>query len=141
MTLVRLNNNGLVRNLAHEAFFRNFSDSFLERTENHNNSYDLNYKVKEEEREFILEIAIPGLSKEDLSIEVDNGTLNISTKERGEEDERTGFAATELNKRFKLSKKVNQDTISATSKNGVLTITLPKVETALRKPARSIKIS
>lgn len=141
MTLVRLNNNGLVRSLAHEAFFRNFSDSFLERTENQNNHYELNYKVKEEEKDFILEIAIPGLAKDDLTIEVDNGTLNIATKERSEEDKKTGFAATEFSKRFKLSKKVNQDTISASSENGVLTITLPKVEAAIRKPARTIEIS
>ena len=141
MTLVKLNNNGLVRNLAHEAFFRNFSDSYVERQENNYNSYELNYKVKEEEIEFVLEIAIPGLAKEDLTIEVDNGTLTIATNEHSEKDQKSGFAATEFSKRFKLSKKVNQDTITAISKNGVLTIILPKNEAAIRKPARAIKIA
>lgn len=141
MTLVRMNRPSLVRDLAHEAFFRNFSDSYLEKVENNTPNTNIDYNVSEHSNEFSLQIAIPGLTKDDIVIELDNGSLTISTKEVEENELRTGFAAQKFSKRFKLSNKVNQNEISAKSENGVLTLTLPKVEAAIQKPARNIEIA
>lgn len=141
MTLVRMNHPSLVRDLAHEAFFRNFSDSYLERTENSNPNIEVDYNVSEQEVSFTLEIAIPGLSRDDINIEVDNGILMVSTNELSEDNVRSGFAAKQFTKRFKLSRKVNQETISAKNENGLLTIILPKVETEIKKPIRNIEIA
>ncbi len=141
MNLVRLNHTGLVRDLAHEAFFRNFADSCHDKVESNTITGNIDYHVSEQDSEFTLEIAIPGLSKDDLTIEVDNGMLAIATKIRNEEDERSGFSAKEFSKRFKLSKKVDQDEITAKSENGVLTVTLPKVKEAIKKPTRIIEVS
>ncbi len=141
MNLVRLNHNGLVRDLAHEAFFRNFADSYHDSAEHNDITGNIDYNVSEQDNEFTLEIAIPGFSKDDLTIEVENGMLAIATKIRNEENERSGFAAKDFSKRFKLSKKVNQDEITAKSENGVLTVQLPKVKEAIKKPARIIEVA
>lgn len=140
MTLVRLNQPSLVRNLAHEAFFRNFADSYLEQDSNQLNN-NVQFQVSELEDSYSLEIAIPGFSKEDLIVEVDNNVLRIATKPFDENEVRTGFKAMAFTKQFKLSKKVNQEAISAKSVNGVLTVTLPKVSEAIPKPVRKIEIS
>ena len=90
---------------------------------------------------FSLEIAVPGLTKNDLKIDVENGLLTISTIKKEEETPKTGFAAHQFVKKFRLSKSINQEAIAAHTENGLLTITLPKVESAVPKPARSIEIA
>lgn len=140
MTLVRMNRPGLVRDLAHQAFLRNFADSYYEDINSNMVSSVVEYNVSEADAEFKLELAVPGLTKEDLVIELENGVLSISTSIDTEEDEKNNFAKRQFAKRFKLSEKVDQDKISASTKNGILTVTLPKVESAIKKPARTIDI-
>jgi len=140
MTLVRLNQPNLVRNLAHEAFFRNFADSYLEQDMNTCGNH-IPYHVSESEDSYTLEMAIPGFSKEDLIVEVDNSVLRIATKPIADGEVRTGFKAMTFTKQFKLSKKVNQEAIAAKSANGILTVSLPKVSEAIPKPVRNIEIS
>lgn len=142
MTLVRFNHPGLVNRLANDVYSKNFMDSFLGSASDCNCEHnDVKYYVNEEDAAFTLEMAIPGLTRDDLYVEVENGLLTIKTKERNEEDSRTGFAALEFEKQFKLADKINQEKISAQSKNGILTITLPKIESAVKKPARSIEVA
>jgi HSP20 family protein len=140
MTLVRLNTPGLLNHLASQAFnsqFDNYSSNHCDCSVNG----DVAYQVNEQESAFTLEIAVPGLTKNDLKIEVDNGLLSVSTVKTDDQQEKTGFAALQFEKRFRLSKNINQEGIVAHTENGLLTITLPKVEMAIRKPTRSIEIA
>jgi len=140
MTRVRLNHPSLINRLANEAFFGNSLDSNL------GNHYDcasenVEYKIKNDDAVVNIEFAIPGLSKSDLEIELNNEILSVKTKERDKNDPRSGFAAMQFEKRFKISDKINTDEISAHSENGVLYVTLPKVDEAIEKPARTIAIA
>lgn len=141
MTLVKLNQSNLMRDLAHSAFSGNFNDSNLDRFNRSDSTSEVDYHVNEEETLFKLEMAIPGLTKDDLRIEADNSLLTIETIELSEENKRSGFAAKQFTKRFKLSKTINQEAISAQVENGVLTMLLPKIEAAVKKPARMIEIA
>ncbi len=94
--------------------------------------------VKENENDFIIDLAAPGMKKSDFNIDVQNGTLCISSeKEEESEDEsddytRREFSYSSFSRSFRLPESVNQDKIKAKYENGVLMVTLPKKEEAKR---------
>jgi len=138
MTLLRLNNSGLTNRLANDAFYRNFMDSNLG---SHHDCKNVDYNVTDEDAVVKIEFAIPGLSKDNLEIELNNEILTVKTKEKDKNDSRTGFAALEFEKSFKISDEIQKDKISARSEKGVLYIALPKITEAIVKPAREIEIA
>lgn len=85
-------------------------------------------------------VDLPGVGKDDVDIRVDQGILTIKGKIRYERPKgliRGEFGLLDFFRQFQLSDEVDQSKISAESKNGVLTITLPKAEKA--KP-RQVKV-
>ncbi|MDX1783244.1 MAG: Hsp20/alpha crystallin family protein [Aequorivita vladivostokensis] len=91
---------------------------------------------------FVVELAVPGLQKEDFSIEVEEDTLKISSKkakEQTEENNDSRFRKREFNyqsfeRSFKLPENIKTEDIQANYENGILKITLPKEEKkALKK--------
>lgn len=83
---------------------------------------------------FEVEIAAPGLSKEDFAIEVEEDTLKISSnKVEKENEEEVKYSKREFNynsfeRSFKLSEEIKREEIQANYVNGVLTVSLPKIE-------------
>jgi HSP20 family protein len=102
--------------------------------------------IKETDMEFTVELAAPGKKKEDFNIEIDDNVLNISSETRNENVEEEGkytrreFSYSSFKRAFTLPDTVNEDAINAVYENGVLNITLPKREEALRKSKRMIEI-
>ncbi|GAB3991173.1 Hsp20/alpha crystallin family protein [Spirosoma daeguense] len=90
--------------------------------------------VKETETAFQLELAAPGLKKENLKINVENNRLTISynteskSEETTEKFTRQEFGFTSFERSFSLPKTVNADQIKAAYTDGILTVELPKVE-------------
>ncbi|MEO1515907.1 MAG: Hsp20/alpha crystallin family protein [Bacteroidota bacterium] len=104
------------------------------------------FNLIETDNGFRLELAVPGLSKEDIQINIDKDILKVSAKKEYKEAEgekvlRRGFGAYEFDKTFHLPKTVDTDQINASFENGVLSIGLAKKETAIAKPARNIEIA
>lgn len=99
------------------------------------------------DKDFVLEVAAPGLNKEDFIIELDNDILSISSELKSEKDEANGnYTRKEFNyqsfkRSFSVPETVDGSKIKASHKNGILSIQLPKKEEALPVPARAIKIS
>ena len=100
--------------------------------------------------DFRIEVAAPGLNKEDFRIELENKLLTISCdKEENNEDKneegnrivRREFSYTCFKRSFILPSSVDGDKISASHKDGILNIIIPKREEAKLKPSREIKIS
>lgn len=138
MTLVRFNNN--------KSLFPDFFSSLME---NYLNDNELAYNgvrpmsnVKETDDAFLVEFAIPGFSKEDVSIDIDQNVMTVSgKKEEKSEDEkytRREFWYNEFKRSFTLPKSVDQEATKATFKDGILTVELPKKPEA--KP-KSLKIA
>ena len=102
--------------------------------------------IMEGERDFILELAVPGQKKEDINVELDNDVLTISMETQSEVDEKQGeytrreFRYTSFKRAFTLPESVNQEDINADYKDGILRFTLPKKEEALPKAKRLIEI-
>ena len=87
----------------------------------------------ETDEAFILELALPGWEKSDVTLEVD-GELLLVNGERDTANQpeyrRREFGLTKFEKSFHLPETVDVDTISASLEQGVLAITLPKVPEA-----------
>jgi HSP20 family protein len=103
--------------------------------------------VKETETAFVLELAAPGLKKEDLKINVENNKLTIGyqsdvqTEETTEKYTRQEFGFTSFERSFRLPKTVNADAINAAYTDGVLTVELPKVAVKEEKLVKEIAIA
>lgn len=103
--------------------------------------------VKESADNFKIEVAAPGLAKNDFKIEVNNNVLTISSEkeakneEEGEKFIRREFSYSSFQRSFSLPDSVNQDKIRANHKDGILIVEIPKRDEAKEKPKREIKIS
>lgn len=102
--------------------------------------------IREGEKEFNLELAVPGHNREDFNIEVDENVLTISLEIKEEhEDKNEGYTRREFRygsfkRAFTLPETVNEDAIEAKYEDGILRFTLPKKDEALPKPKRMIEI-
>ena len=102
--------------------------------------------IMEGEKDFTLELAVPGQKKEDFNVELDNDVLTISMETQSEaEDKKAGYTRREFRyssfkRAFTLPETVNQEDIKADYKDGILKFTLPKKEEALPKAKRLIEI-
>jgi len=103
--------------------------------------------ILENDNEFKVEVAVPGMNKEDFHIDFENDVLTISSEKKIENDESTDtYTRKEYSyQSFKRSFSIPKDTvdshkISATYKNGELVIAIPKREEAKPKPARLIEV-
>lgn len=91
--------------------------------------------IKEKDNEFEVSLAIPGLSKDDCDIEVENGVLTISSEKENENknEEKGKYSKYEYNyssfsRSFTLPENIDEEKIEAETKNGELKIILPKKE-------------
>ena len=90
--------------------------------------------IKEEEKEIIVKAEIPGCKAEDIEINVHGNLLTISGEKKSmEESNEKGCYCSErvygsFRREITLPYEVMSDKVSAISKDGILTITLPKAE-------------
>ena len=88
--------------------------------------------VQEKADAYHLEAELPGLTEKDFTVNVEHNLLTISSQqEHSEEREENGYVIRErrsgaFRRSFALPEEVDADQISATFKNGLLTLTVPK---------------
>jgi HSP20 family protein len=104
--------------------------------------------IKEDENSFELEVAAPGMKKDDFKLELDNNQLSIFSEKQEEKEEkeenytRREFSYTSFHRSFNLPEnKVDGNKISANYKDGILHIVIPKKEEAKKKGPKMIKIA
>lgn len=90
--------------------------------------------ISETDKSYEMELCVPGLKKEDLSISIDteNQLVVEMTKENKKEEKegrkwlRREFSSTQFKQVFTLPENVKREQISAKVENGILTVELPK---------------
>lgn len=104
--------------------------------------------IIDNETSYEMEFAVPGMTKEDFSIQVDtNDNLVVSMEKAPKTNSekrylRQGFRATAFRQSIVLPEDVNRDEISARVENGILYIALPKLKPEVVKPeVRTIGIA
>ncbi|MEZ5013800.1 MAG: Hsp20/alpha crystallin family protein [Chitinophagales bacterium] len=90
--------------------------------------------IAENEKEYVLEVAVPGMKKEHFTVEVLHGMLHITAEKKDEKEEkeknytRREFSTTSFSRMFTLPEDVGEGDILAEYNDGVLHLTLPKVK-------------
>jgi HSP20 family protein len=103
--------------------------------------------IKEDEKRFTLDLAIPGIDKKDLKIEINEDVITISSEHSEEKSEnrddfkRREFSYSSFCRSFYLPENVKKDKIEAGYKDGILSVVLPKDEEEKAKLSREVKIS
>ena len=93
-------------------------------------NFTYEYNVSETETEYRLDIKVPGLTKSDIDITINDGVMTIFG-ERSVEDvkyTKQGFSVYTIKKQFTLPSDVDLNKISASVENGILNVYLSKEE-------------
>ncbi|ESR38207.1 17.8 kDa class I heat shock protein [Citrus sinensis] len=103
---------------------------------------------KETPEAHVFKADLPGLRKEEVKVEVEDDRVLQISGQRGIEREdkndtwhRWERSSGMFSRRFRLPENVKMDQIKASMENGVLTVTVPKVEEARKANAKAIEIS
>lgn len=134
--------------------FANLLDNFIERE--FSTGFEPNCgclpatNILENNEKFEIQMAVPGLSKEDFKMEVDNNILSISFERKAEEENREdGLAANYLRREYHLEnftrsftipKHTFAEKISARYDNGMLYISIPREDPEKVKLSKRIEI-
>ena len=103
--------------------------------------------IVESNNDFAVEMAAPGMKKDDFQIELDNDMLTIKaevsneTEGKDENYTRKEFSYRSFKRSFYLPNTVEADNIKAKYKDGILNLVIPKKEEAKKKPVKTIAIS
>lgn len=103
--------------------------------------------VIEGKDEFRIELAAPGLKKDDFKIDLNSNILSICSEKENKKEEteenyiRREFSYTSFNRAFTLPESANAEKVNASFNEGILTIQIPKKDEAREKQPREIKIS
>jgi HSP20 family protein len=99
--------------------------------------------VTEDEDNVVLTAEVPGMTKEDLDVTVDNGVLTLrgekkeESEDKGKDYHRVERRYGRFERRIRLPQYVNAEAIGASYQDGILKLTMPKAEAA---KTRSIQI-
>jgi len=101
--------------------------------------------IIESEESFELEVAAPGLSKEDFSVTIEKDHLTISVDKKTDDDDAPVFKRKEYNykkfsRKFRMPKTVDKETVKAKYDLGILRVSVEKTPEAKEKGPRSINI-
>lgn len=103
--------------------------------------------VLEDEKGYTVELAAPGLKKEDFRVNIDNdGNLNIKMEQKQKDEEkkahylRREFSYTKYEQTLLLPDDVDKDKIGARVNDGVLYVSLPKKDVSVEKVQRQIEV-
>ena len=95
-----------------------------------NSFHDPSYNVKENDKEFVLEIIAPGKSNDDFKVEIDNRLLSITLTNNIQESDYNynlkEFEFLSFEKSFELPQTIEIDKVKSTYNSGILSINLPK---------------
>jgi HSP20 family protein len=144
------------KNSGYAPLIRNFFDDFLTRdlfdtdwlSNSETGTTIPKVNIHESERDFTVEVAAPGMNKDDFEVTIDNNLLTITSELRKEEKNitetkytRKEFSYQSFQRTFTLPDTVDANKIAAKYNNGILELLLPKREEAMKKPVKTIKIS
>ena len=123
MLMPRKNDFDIIGSFFEDPFFNESSHKEIMKTD-----------IKEGEKEYTLEIEMPGIKKENVKIELSKGYLTISAENNNEvEEKEDNYIRKErhygsFTRSFYVGDKVEMDDINASMDNGILCITVPKEE-------------
>ena len=98
--------------------------------------------ISETDKEYVIRAELPAVKKEDVQVTLDQGMITIKGERRQQnEDKKEKFHRVEsfygsFERSFSLPENVNADAVRCESKDGILTVHIPKTETVKSKPVQ-----
>ena len=141
MTLIKWQHRNPLSDMVSNIFDNDLGDFFGKRFS------DPAANIIENSDSFQLEIAAPGMQKDDFKINLENNILTISVevedqkREEGKNYSRKEFYYGSFSRSFTLPKTIDLENIKADYVSGILTIALPKKDEAKVEIKKEIKIS
>jgi HSP20 family protein len=96
--------------------------------------------ISETDKEYLIRAELPAVKKEDVQVTFDDGMITIKGERKQQKEDKNekyhrmeSFYGT-FERRFSLPENVNSDTIRCESKDGILTVHIPKTEAPKQKP-------
>lgn len=132
------------------SFVRSFDDLFTRGsffpTGRMNTGNIPSVNVKETDQAYHIEMAVPGMSKEDFKVAVKEDSLVISSEKKSTSEEsnekftRKEWSYNSFSRSFSLPETVNREGIQAEYENGVLKVVLPKVEEVIKNKTIEVAV-
>jgi len=125
------------------AIDRVFDDVFRDVMPSFNTGFNPNamrVDISEDEKNIYIEAELPGMKKEDVKVTIEDGVLMIRGERKQEtEEKKKNYHRVErvygsFSRAFTLGENIDKDNIEAKYEDGVLHLTLPKVE-----PVKNVK--
>ncbi len=142
MTIIRWHNHPMLSSMIDEMMDRNFNTGFEK-----NCGCVPATNIREDEKQFEIQLAAPGMKKEDFNLRVENNVLSVSF-EKKEDDNKQGdnyllreFGMDSFTRSFSIPKTTDAEKISARYEHGILFISMPKLEPEKARLSRSIEIA
>ena len=125
--------------LANKRFSDIMDDFFNDVVSNKSDSFIPSIDVSETDDQFLIAAELPGMNKEDISINLENGRLSISgersfkNEEEGKTFHRVETKYGSFERSFQLPDHVDEESINASYENGLLNISINKSENKVKK--------
>lgn len=143
MTIIRWKQRPALSNMMDNLFDREFMTGF-----ERNCGCVPATNILEKDDSFEIQLAVPGMKKEDFHMEVENNVLTVTYERKEEEGQkfednylRREYHPENFTRSFTIPKNVAVENIRARSENGMLFITVPKLEPKKEKLTKKIDIS
>ena len=107
-------------------FLNDFSSSL-----NYSSSWEPKFEVLNTDTMYCIRAEIPGMSKKDLDIELENNTLSISGDRKWNDKDQNNYSEFSYGKfyrSFNLPEDVKENNIKASMKDGILSVQVPRLE-------------
>jgi HSP20 family protein len=136
-----------IPSLIEDFFGRDWLDSTMANWRTFNSTLPA-VNVQESDEDYKIEVAAPGMKRDDFKVELDNHVLTISSQQENSHEEKDGnytrreFSYQSFQRSFSLPEnRVRGEEIKAEYVDGILRITVPKTEDARKKPAKQIAVA
>ncbi|MFN1834626.1 Hsp20/alpha crystallin family protein [Balneola sp. MJW-20] len=119
--------------------FNDIVDEFFSEQNYRRDSFIPSVDISEDEKQFTISAALPGMKKDDITIDLENGRLTISGERKMEaEDNGRNYHRVEsqfgsFSRSFYLPDTIDEDTVKASYEDGVLNITIEKSKQKVKK--------
>ena len=126
-----------------DIFGKRFSDImdefFNDAVATRQHSFAPSIDISETDKQYLIDVEVPGMDKKDIELNVENNTLTISgerkfeNEEEGKQYHRVESSYGSFSRSFSLPDNVNSESIQATYNNGILHVTVDKSEQKMKK--------
>ena len=122
----------LVPKKNYDLFDEFFNDPFFREEKRFNHPMPMmKTDIRENEKNYIIDMDLPGYDKKDIKIDIEDGYLNVKTSSSVDEEEKGSFIrkerySGECSRSFYIGEDIEENDVKASFENGILSIEIPK---------------